>query len=523
MLISTHHRKQRCPKSRPSGYRTARGSERDKNSISLTGGGAILADQIRNKFRFQLESLSRSLPRAVLYQRVVGFKQTQNCLLGRSHRKQILRAILLLVTLMASASLGAAQQGARLRKIEVVGLRRIPPAQVIEASELKIGDTVNSAMLDAASTRLMQTGLFKKLTYRVRGTAGEVAVIFEVEEANRNLPVVFENFVWFTDDELHDAIRSDIPFFNGTAPESGDTTAKITQALQRLLNEKKIPGRVEMMPYTDLAKGKQEFLFTVKGAKIPVCALRFPGAEAVPEAELIKASAALLNSDYSRKDIAGFANYTLFPLYRRLGRLRAQFQEPTPALAEGIPNCSAGVIVSVPVDEGAVYTWATAEWSGNQSLSATELSAALGMKSGEIADGFRIDAGLKEVQKAYSRKGYVAVRTKEGFEFDAAQRVTYRIAVQEGRQYRMGNLIINGLAPDLSQELKQSWTLASGAVFDGSLVDDFRLNTLPKFIGTQMQRSLAFRSTAVTETRPDAQKLTVDVTITFKERPPTSP
>jgi len=74
----------RCPKSRPSGYRTARGSERDKNSISLTGGGAILADQRRNKFGFQLESLSRSLPRAVLYQPFVGFKQTQNCLLGQS-------------------------------------------------------------------------------------------------------------------------------------------------------------------------------------------------------------------------------------------------------------------------------------------------------------------------------------------------------------------------------------------------------------------------------------------------------
>jgi outer membrane protein assembly factor BamA len=374
-------------------------------------------------------------------------------------------------------------------------------------------------MLDAAATRLMQTGLFKKLTYRVRGTATQVAVIFEVEEANRSLPVVFENFVWFTDDELANAIRNELPFFNGTAPEAGDSTEKIKLALQRLLNEKNIPGRVEVMPYSDLAKGKQEFLFTVRGAKIPVCGLRFPGAEAVPEAELIRASQSLVNSDYSRKDISGFATYTLFPMYRRLGRLRAQFQEPTPALADNLPNCANGVIVSVPVDEGAVYSWAASEWSGNQSLSATDLSTALGMKTGEIADGNKIDAGLKEVRKAYGRKGYIAVRTNESYEFDGtAQRVTYRCVVQEGRQYHMGNLIINGLAPDLSQTLKESWTLASGAIFDESYVDDFRLNALPRFIGTQMQRSLAFRATATIETRPDAQKLTVDVTITFKER-----
>lgn len=449
----------------------------------------------------------------MLYRRV----RSQTMTISFHNSRQILRAIILLVILSALASLSWAQQRDRLTRIEVLGLKRIPPAQVIAASELKIGETVDSGDLDAAAARLMQSGLFKKLTYRVRGKAGQVTVTFEVEEANRNLPVVFENFVWFTDDVLADAIRNDIPFFNGTAPESGDATEKITQALQRLLNEKKIPGRVEVMPYTDLAKGKQEFLFTVRGAKIPVCALRFPGSEAVPEAELIRASASLLNSDFSRKDIAGFANYSLFPLYRRLGRLRAQFQVATPALADNLPNCSSGVIVSVPVDEGDVYSWAAAEWTGNQSLSADELSAALGMKTGEIADGNKIDAGLKEVRKAYARKGYIAIRTNETYEFDgSAHWVRYRFAIQEGRQYRMGNLTINGLAPDLTQELKESWTLAAGAVFDQSYVDEFRLNALPKFIGTQMQRSLAFRATAETVTRPDAQKLTVDVIITFK-------
>ncbi|HYR77005.1 MAG TPA: POTRA domain-containing protein [Pyrinomonadaceae bacterium] len=437
-------------------------------------------------------------------------------IISAHHSKPTLRAIVLLATLIASASMASAQAG-RLTKIDVVGLKRIPPAQVIAASELKIGQAVDPSVLDAAATKLMQSGLFKKLTYRVRGRVGEVTVIFEVEEANRSLPVVFENFVWFTDEELASAIRNDIPFFNGTAPEAGDATEKIVQSLQRLLNERKIPGRVEVMPYTDLAKGTQEFLFTVRGVKIPVCSLSFPGAEAVSEAELIKASQPLINSDFSRKDISAFATYTLFPLYRRLGRLRAQFREPAAAKAENLANCVDGVTVTVPVDEGIVYSWAKSDWTGNQSLSPTELSAALGMKSGEIADGSRIDAGLKEVRTAYGRKGYLVVRIKESSQFDdSAHWVSYQFAVSEGPQYHMGNLIINGMAPDLTQNLKESWTLQSGAVFDESYVDDFRLNALPRFIGTQMQRSLAFHATAQTVTRPDAQKLTVDVIITFK-------
>ena len=434
-----------------------------------------------------------------------------------THRhRPTLRAILLLVTLSALASIASAQAG-RLTNIEVVGLKRVPREQVIASSELRIGQAVDPSLLDAAATKLMQSGLFKKLTYRVRGRASEVTVTFEVEEANRSLPVVFENFVWFTDEELANAIRNDIPFFNGTAPEAGDATEKIVQSLQRLLNERKIPGRVEVMPYNDLAKGTQEFLFTVRGVKIPVCSLRFPGAEAVPEAELINASQPLINSDFSRKDISGFATYTLFPLYRRLGRLRAQFQEPAPTKAENLANCVDGVTVTVPVDEGIVYSWAKSDWNGNHSLSATELSAALGMKTGEIADGSKIDAGLKEVSKAYGRKGYLVVRIKESSQFDdSAHWVSYQFTVYEGPQYHMGTLVINGLAPDLTQNLKESWTLQSGAVFDESYVEDFRLNTLPRFIGTQMQRSLAFHATAQTVTKPDAQKLTVDVVITFK-------
>ena len=432
--------------------------------------------------------------------------------------KQIPRAMILLSVLFALASMCPAQRQTHLRKIEIVGLKRIPPDQVIATSELKVGQTVDSSVLDEAAAKLMQSGLFKKLTYRVRSAAnGETTVIFEVEEANRSLPVVFENFVWFTDDELDAAIRNDIPFFNGSAPEAGDTTQKITQALQRLLDEKKIPGRVEVMPYTDLAKGKQEFVFTVRGVKIPICSLSFPGAEAIPEAQLIKASQQLLQSDFSKKDVSGFASYTLFPLYRRLGRLRAQFRTPTAEPAPNLPNCVGGVLVTIPVDEGAVYSWGQAEWNGNQVLPGGELSTALGMKAGEVADGFKIDSGLKEVRKAYARKGYIAVRTRESSEFDeSAQKVTYRFAVLEGPQYHMGNLIINGLSPDLTQELKQSWTLASGVVFDESYVDDFRLNALPRFVGIQMQRSLAFRATPQTDTKADAQKLTVDVVITFK-------
>ena len=427
----------------------------------------------------------------------------------------ITRAVIPVLVVFLLAPLCAAQKQVRLTRIEFVGLKRLTPEQVIKSSELQIGQPIDTSVVDAAAEKLMQLGLFKTLRYRLRTSNNEATIIFEVVEAVRNLPVVFENFVWFNDDEIVRAIRQDLPFFDGTAPESGSAGAKIAAALQRLLEGKRIPAQVEFLPYVDIGTGKQELLFTAKGVKLPICALHFPGAEAIPEKELIESSHELFKSDYSKKDAASFATYTLFPLYRRIAHLHAAFAEPTAALDS--EQCASGVSVTIHVDEGLAYVWDKAEWNGNQALTANELSTALGMKAGELAAGPRIDAGLKELRKAYGRKGYLTVRIKDSAEFDdAAQRVAYRFAVQEGPQYRMGSLIISGLAPELAQSLKESWTLSQGSVYDAGYVDDFRLNALPKFIGTEMQRSLAFRSTAEIEMKPDRQKLTVDVVITFK-------
>ena len=422
-------------------------------------------------------------------------------------------ALLMLFSLISPCY---AQNPLTLRRVEFVGLKKLTQQQAIDASGLKIGATVTPAVIDAAAEKLMASGLFRKLGYKLRTTAVDATVIFEAEELSRNLPVVFENFVWFTEDEIARAIRQDVPFFDGTAPEAGTTTDKIAAALQRLLSQKKLPGRVEHMPYANLAKGTQEIMFTVEGVKIPVCSLHFPGAAAIPEADLIKASQALLKSDYSKKDATGFANYTLYLLYRHLGYLRAEFRQPTAALEESPGSCVGGVSLTIPVDEGVVYSWGAADWSGNQILTNEDLTAALAMTPGEVADGVKIDKGLKEVRKAYGRRGYLSAAVKESTEFDdAGKRVNYRFLVSEGARYFMGDLIVNGLPIEEVERLKAKWTLGSNAVFDQSYLDDFRQHGLREFMTSLAQRT-GSRAKVEMEMKPNAQRQIVDVIISFK-------
>jgi outer membrane protein assembly factor BamA len=349
----------------------------------------------------------------------------------------------------------------------------------------------------------------------VHNVGNQAVVTFQIEESAVSMPVVFENFVWFSDAEIVAAIRKDVIFFNGTSPASGETPDKIGAALQRLLTEKHIAGQVDYLPY--VSRDKQELVFTVKGARIPVCSMHFPGATAVSEADLIKAAQPLFKTDYSQKDTATFVPINLLPLYRRIGYLRAEFQPPAATL-ETSAQCAGGVNVTIPVNEGVSYRWAKSIWDGNDKLPIEDLATALGMNPGDLADGTKIDKGLKNVARAYGNRGFLTPTIQSSPEFDdAASLVTYRFTINEGPRYFMGDLIISGLPPADATELKSKWTLGSNAVFDESYVDQFRQGPLREFVRAMMQRSrTGARANVEVEQRPNAQKTTVDVVIAFK-------
>jgi outer membrane protein assembly factor BamA len=360
--------------------------------------------------------------------------------------------------------------------------------------------------------------LFAKVAYRTSTKANLVTIVFQVEESKGGSSrVVFDNFVWFTNDQLSAAIKREVPSFDGTAPDSGTTTDAISRALQNLLKENHIEGTVEYAP--ELKGKKQEHLFSVSGVPIPICKLHFPGAKNVSESKLVEASKQLTDADYSLKSTIAFADFILFPIYREVGQLRAKFLEPTPKY-EGAANCKGGVELSIPVTEGPIYLWNKAEWSGNETLPTADLDAALGMKPNEIAVGSKFDKGLVEVSKKYGRTGHLDVRLAQQPEFDdAGSRVTYKIAVKEGPQYKMGKLTIKGLSEDDAKSLESSWKLRNGEVFDSSYFERF-INVDAR---EQFQKLFSARKALGKgppqighEIVPNRQNLNADVTLEFK-------
>ncbi|HEY6329388.1 MAG TPA: POTRA domain-containing protein [Blastocatellia bacterium] len=361
----------------------------------------------------------------------------------------------------------------KLTKIDFSGLELYNEDLALEASGLQAGQSVTAQDLDAASARLISSGLFIKAGYKYTYLRSQAQVTFEVTERKWNTPIVFDNFVWLSDAEMADAIVKRYPFFRGKAPDSGGVLDSIKAVLLQLLNAHGLPGQVEYISQVDMNGRNEVMIFSISSASLPVCEIRFPRSAGSLQSELSKSSAHFIGQQYSRSALDYFATSALRSLYGAHGYLKAGFNSAIANLSQA-ENCKGGVIVSLNVNEGFQYFWDGAIWAGNQALSEDVLNSLLSMKTGEVASTKKIDDGFKAIKDSYGRNGYLEELITPRPEFNEEQhRVTFRLSVREGPQYRMGKLIINGISEADGAKLRAKWKLNEGAVFDDVYPTDF--------------------------------------------------
>ena len=419
-----------------------------------------------------------------------------------------------LATILLLAAGAAAQEPPpnakwRLTTIVFEGLKSQPPEKMIAASGLQVGQTIDFEMVKAAAQRLSQTGLFGKVAYRYRYSSTQIELTFELEEKTSGKKRChFDNFVWFSDKEIADAIKRDMPDFDGSVVVSDFVGEEIKKSLTRLLAEKKIAGEVVYELDENLA-----YSFKVKGANLSVCDFQFAGAQDELKKPLLEALKPLFKTEYSKSDVGLFTKAALVPVYTQRGYLKAAFQPAQPSLSAS-GACANAVVVTLPVAEGLQYHWNDPLWSGNQAYSAQELNAALKLKQGDVADLMKIERSWSEVRGVYGKKGYLGVRLKLESVFDDARRlITYQVALTEGPQYRMGQVTIAGLPEDEAGRVKDAWGLKSGEVFSTSYFGAFLEKVSRGGLIKQPQEVRIGQ-----ELKRDDQRLTVDVVVKFERK-----
>jgi outer membrane protein assembly factor BamA len=405
---------------------------------------------------------------------------------------------------------------APLHEVHADGSKLLAEAQVVSLAALQTGSQIGKSDLQSAADRLVQSGLFTKVTFSFQTRVAGVSVTYHVEDSPR-ISAYFDNIPWYADSELADAIRKKLPFFDGTLPEAGAVVDQAGEALKELLSTRGLQVSLQhLVIASPIGEGNvQEF--SIEGAALHIAKLEFSDSALVASKAVQQHLSEILGKPYSRMTIDLFLTEVIRPIYLQQGNLRAKLGPPEVRLS-GNPNQKLPdqIPVYVPVTPGTVYHWKEVHWSGNSLLSEFTLNSLFAMKPGDVADGMRIEAAWDRIREEYGQHGYLDATTNPVATYDdPAGAVSYSVKIQEGPQYHFGKMVLTGLSPAGERKLHGAWPIAAGDVFDKSKFEE----VLTKLQAHQEQifGELPLHYETVGHwLQTDAGKGTVDVLLDFK-------
>jgi outer membrane protein assembly factor BamA len=405
---------------------------------------------------------------------------------------------------------------AKIAAITVTGTQKFPTDQIITASGLKPGDVVTAVQIQGAADRLSALGIFSAVNYRFSSKGDAISLEFQVQDAP-TYPLSFDNFPWFTEEEIAQAIRQQVGLFTGEAPESGTMLDDISYVVEKLLDARKIKGNVTHQLVGQAVGDGMMMQFHVDVPGLRIQSLQFGDSLATDSQRLKDRVSDIKGQPYSLFAIEMFENEQMRPIYASKGYLRAKIGPPQPKLTtDATDPTNSGADVLIPVSPGPVYKWNGVSWQGNTAIGTTNLDGAVEIKSGDPVDGMKIEALWQTIESAYGSHGYLDAKLDPQPQFDdAAHRVSYRVAIVEGPQYRMGEMVVTGLSLDAEKRLRQVWLIAPGAIFDNGYFE-----RLTKELARPTAEIFGEMPVHYTQfghfLRPDADKHTVDVLLDFK-------
>jgi len=409
----------------------------------------------------------------------------------------------------------------QLISVKVTGNQHFPESAIVAACGLHLGSTVTEDEFKKAATRLGEYGIFKDVGYSYSFASAGTKLELKVTEVDKFVPARFEDFVWFSDEDLLKRIQERAPLFQGELPLSGRLPDLVSDILQALLVENDIPGNVEYERAGAKDGPVDSIVYRVADVLIQIHDIDFVGANPDDIAALKSASARLRETEYSRTELSSLVQHQLLPVYQARGYLKATFGTPqTKVVTKPSQENDSGLkrltIVDVffPVAPGQQYKLKGIEWTGNHEFSTDVLEKMVRAPVGQPANTVRLSDNLKDIQKLYGSRGYVAAAVKADADFDdAAGTVVIRLDVNEGPVYHMGELAIRGVDNSLEAKLRNLWKIRAGEVYNSTYLSEY-LPEAHKLLTASLDWDVASHVTA------NVRDKTVDVDLIYSAKAP---
>jgi outer membrane protein assembly factor BamA len=400
-----------------------------------------------------------------------------------------------------------------LASIYVTGSQRYAPEEIAAATGLEIGSNATEEDFQRAIQKLGNSGLFSNVSYSYNHTPTGAKLDIEVTDAEKMVPAKFENFVWFSDDELRSQIRERLPLFRGEVPIGGTFSDDISDTLQSLLVQHNVSARADYIRETKEPGGPVEAVsFRANGVTFEIKEIRFSGGASEEVESLNAAAGRLEGKDYVRAQVDNYVATKLLPVFLARGFLKADISDPKIKVV-GDTADSTQIALDFAVTPGPQYKLASIQWDGNKSFPTAKLQELVRAKPGDLANTPQLQSDLDTIHHLYGTVGYMTQSAKLTPQFDdTAHTVVYQVEIHEGDVFHLGDLDIQGLDPKATDRLREAWTLRDTDPYDTTYPKRFFEQTV-KLLSRDVTWTISIHE-GVNE-----QDKTVDVTLRYSIRP----
>jgi outer membrane protein assembly factor BamA len=403
-----------------------------------------------------------------------------------------MKHVVVCILLFSSICIGQAQSSPQprnpavlpsytLSSVSVTGSKVFAETDIVKASGLTVGSKVTGDDLTQAGNRLSQLGVFTTVSYRFDGRSATYVVV----DTDQLVPATFENFIWFSDAELVQRVHNTVPLFAGAVPQTGTLADQVSAALDVMLKDKNVHGRVVAAPVPH-AGPASSMQFRIDGMDVKLAKIDFPGAAPERVPLLQTATKNMLSSNYLQSLTPGGVKKRAQAVYGKLGFLKVQFDAPNLAIVKDDPTAPS-IALQMPVQEGPQYTFAGADWAGNSAISSADLGKLIDLKPGAPADTSQLAESIAAAKDVYGTKGYMYAKVKSTATIDPEkQTAVFHLAIDEGPLYHMGKLELQNLDAQQAELVRKVWEMREGSVYDSNYAKTFlkkHPHELPSLVG----------------------------------------
>ena len=451
-------------------------------------------------------------------------------------------------TAVPGAAVSAAAKQQVVETVDIQGNRRLRDEDLLYYVKTRAGDVYDPAALERDLRELLSLNFFDKTATRVittEGARGGVNVIFEVRELPIIRDLTFTGLKVVQESDVLKAFREQRVGISKEAVYDPVKSRNATRILRELLASKGYPNATVEVKEEEISATSIGLNFNIEaGNRSRIIDIDFQGNEHFKDGELTNALVLVketgLISRFKGQDILDLKKlqYDLQKNVRSYmfskGYFQARIGEPEvvglgvkrtdfiPLITLPLPLISSKddtLKIIVPVTEGKIFRVGTLKVEGNSIFSEQQILSYVGLKTGEIADGKRLqDAVYEDLKKVYGSQGFVLYNAE--FEPDFKDNpananegvVDIKITIDEGKQFSLRRLEFTGNTFTRDRVLRREFLLNEGDIYNQNYLDISvaRLNQTQYFDPIDKDQDV--------EIRTDEEQGDVDLIVKVKEK-----